>query len=164
MRLCWLGSVPVISSLEAGMKVADPPGLLGPEEGGSNAVPQAAGIGLQEDRGASHELQGTCSQERGRVRALGGQQRASGGSEAQLPLEGVVGREVRVLWRRLVEEEGDEAQDGVLSLQKGGKDQVSRHPGHSLPDKQMLLGLDGSNFPCLRVCKLGAEVTPTSWA
>ena len=44
------------------MKVADPLGLLGPEEGGSDAVPQAAGVGLQEDRGASRELQGACSQ------------------------------------------------------------------------------------------------------
>ena len=76
------------------MKVADPLGLLGPEEGGSDAVPQAAGVGLQEDRGASRELQGACSQGRGRVRVPGGQQRAAWGSEAQLPLEGVVGREV----------------------------------------------------------------------
>ena len=88
MRLRRLASVPVVSSLEAGMKVADPLGLLGPEEGGGDAVPQAAGVGLQEDRGASRELQGACSQGRGCVRALGGQQRAAWGSEAQLPLAG----------------------------------------------------------------------------
>ena len=147
MRLRRLASVPVVSSLEAGMKVADPLGLLGPEEGGGDAVPQAAGVGLQEDCGASRELQGACSQGRGCVRALGGQQRAAWGSEAQLPLEGVVGREVGVLQRWPVEEEGEEAQDGVSSLQKGGKGQVSRHPGHPLPHKQMLLGWTGPTFP-----------------
>lgn len=147
MRLRRLASVPGVSSLEAGMKVADPPGLLGPEEGGSDAMPQAAGIGLQEDCGASRELQGARSQGRGHVRALGRQQRAAGGSEVQLPLEGAVGGEVGVLRRRLVEEEGDVAQDGVGSLQKGGKGQVSRHPSRSLPHKQMLVGLDGPTFP-----------------
>lgn len=63
-------SVPVISSL-GGHEGGGPSGLLGPEEGGSVLCRKRRSIGLQEDRGASHELQGTCGQERGRVRALG---------------------------------------------------------------------------------------------
>ena len=133
------------------MKVADPPCLLGGEEGGSDAVPQAAGVGLQEDSGASDQLQGACSQGGGCVRALGGQQRAARGDEAQLPLEGAAGREEGALRRRLVEEERDEAQDGVCSLQKGEKGRVSRQTPQPFPAPhhiRMLVGLDGSNFPC----------------
>lgn len=133
------------------MKVADPPCLLGLEEGGSDAVPQATGVGLQEDRGASDELQGACSQVGGCVRVPGGQQRAARGDEAQLPLEGVVCREEGALQRRLVEEERDEAQDGVCSLQKGEKGQVSRQTPQPFPALHhiwMLVGLDGSSFPC----------------
>lgn len=90
------------------MKVADPPCLLRPEEGSCDGMPQAAGVGLQEDSGTSHELQDPRSQGRSQVGALGGQQRAVGGDEAELPLEGVVGGEEGLLQRRLVEEEGDE--------------------------------------------------------
>lgn len=161
-----LGLVPVVSSLEPGLKVADPPCLLGLEEGGSDAVPQAAGIGLQEDRGASHKLQGTSSQWGSCMWALGGQQRAAGGGEAQLPLEGVVGREEGALWRQLVEEEGDEAQDSVCSLQKGGKGRVSKHTPATpfLPPETDRCSWDwrGPTFPDI-ICKMGAKGTPASW-
>ncbi|KAL0594883.1 hypothetical protein AAY473_035071 [Plecturocebus cupreus] len=50
--------VPVVSLLEPCMQVADPPRLLGREEGSGDGVPQAAGIGLQEHHGARQELQG----------------------------------------------------------------------------------------------------------
>lgn len=121
-----LASVPAVSLLELDVKVADPPCLLGHKEGSGNGVPQTQGIGLQEDRGASHELQGPSSQRGGGMGALGGQQWAAGGGEAEHPLEGVVGGEEGTLWRRLVEEEGDKAQDCVGSLQKGERSQVNR--------------------------------------
>lgn len=123
-----LASVPVVSPLEPGMKVADPPRLLGREEGSCDGVPQSARVGLQEDRGTSHQLQDPGGQRGGREGALGGQQRAGGGGEAELPLEGLVGGVEGFLQRRLVEEEGDEVQDGVDSLRKGEKGQVNRQP------------------------------------
>lgn len=111
-----LASGPVVYPPEPGMKVADPPCLLGREEGSCDGVPQSAGIGLQEDRGTSHKLQDPRSQGGGRVGAPGGQQWAARGREAELPLEGLVGRVEGFLQRRLVEEEGDEVQDSVGSL------------------------------------------------
>lgn len=120
-----LASVPVVSPLEPGMKVADPPRLLGREEGRCDGVPQSAGVGLQEDRGTSHELQDPRGQGGSREGALGGQQRAAGGGEAELPLEGLVGRVEGSLQGPLVEEEGDEVQDSVGSL-RGEKGQVNR--------------------------------------
>lgn len=125
--------VPVVSSLEPGMKVADPPCLLGREEGSCNGMPQAAGVGLQKDCGTSHELQDPRSQGRSQVGALGGQQRAAGGGEAELPLEGVVGGEEGLLQRRLVEEEEDEVQDGVRPLHRGEKGLVNRQATPALP-------------------------------
>lgn len=103
------------------MKVADPPGLLGREEGSGDGVPQAPGVGLQQDRGTSRQLQGPGHQGGGGAGALGGQQRAARGGEAELPLQGVVSGEEGALRRGLVEEEGDEAQDRVRGLQRGIK-------------------------------------------
>lgn len=102
-----LASVPVVSPLEPGMKVVDPPRLLGREEGRRDGVPQSAGVGLQKDHGTSHQLQDPCCQGGGREGALGRQQRAARGGEAELPLEGLVGRVEGFLQRPLVEEEGD---------------------------------------------------------
>lgn len=121
-----LASLPLISALEPGVQVADPPCLLGGEEGGGDGVPQAPGIGLQQDGGSSRQLQGPGSQTGSSVGALGGQQRAARGGEAELPLEGAVSGEVGALRRWLVEEEEDEIQDCVCGLQRGEKGQVNR--------------------------------------
>lgn len=131
-----LASVPVVSPLEPGMKVAGPPGLLGGEEGSRDGVPQAAGVGLQEDGGPSQELQEPRGQGGGPERAPGGQQRAARGGEAELPLQGLVGRVEGFLQRRLVEEEGDEVQGGVDGLQKEKKrpsQPTDARPGRALP-------------------------------
>lgn len=86
-----LVSLPLVAPLEPGVKVADPPCLLRPEEGSCDGVPQPTGVCLQQDRGTSRELQDPGGQRGGRVGALGWQQRAARGGEAELPLEGVVG-------------------------------------------------------------------------
>lgn len=116
-----LASVPVVSALEPGAKVLGPPGLLGREEGRSDGVPQAPGVGLQQDGGAGRQLQGAGGQGGGRLGALRRQQPAARGGEAELPLERVVGREEGALRGRLVEEKGDEAQDRVRGLERGEK-------------------------------------------
>lgn len=131
------------------MKVVDPPCLLGREEGSCNGVPKAAGVGLQEDRGTSQELQDPRRQGGSQGGALGGQQRAAWGGEAELPLEGIVSGEEGVLYRRLIEEEGDEAQDGVCSLHKGEKGKVNRQTLQPFPvphHLQPLAGLEESNL------------------
>lgn len=154
-----LASVPVVSVLKPGVKVVDPPCLLGGEEGSSDGVSKALGVGLQQDGGASRQLQGPGSQGSGGVGALGGQQRAARGDEAELPLEGVVSREEGALRRRLVEEEGDEAQDCVRSLQRGDKGQVNRQTLQPVP-------VPHHSRPLALLCRMGTEVTqpPASWA
>lgn len=67
-----LALVPVVSSLKPGVQVADPPRLLGCEEGSGDGVPQAAGVGLQEHRGARQELQGPRGQRGSRAGTPGG--------------------------------------------------------------------------------------------
>lgn len=161
-----LAATPAVPSPQAGEQVSGAPGLLRGEEGGGDGVPQAPGVGLQQHRGAGQELQGARGQRGRGAGTQRGQQRAAAGRQAQLPPVGALRGHPRALGRRLVEEEGDEAQDCVRCLQKGEKGRVNREPkGHrQSPATCKVQGPMGPPFPAL-TCKMGAEITllPRVW-